>query len=91
MQKKDKKNVALPLSGVVSPFHIEIDKAGGGVSLSCNGVKGITEFSDAEIKLKLSTFSLEIEGKNLYMTVFEDTCVEIIGKIGEVRFIYAKT
>ena len=90
MQKNDKKNISSVSTGAVSPFHIEIDRAPRGVSLSCSGVKGISEFSDAQIKLRLSGFSLIINGKNLYMTVFEGGCVEIIGRFTEVGFIYGK-
>ena len=73
------------------PFHIEIDKTVRGFSLSCSGVKGISEFSDSMIKLRLPSFFLQISGKDLYMTVFEGKCVEIIGRLSEVRFIYGKT
>ena len=91
MPKNEKKNISLSAPAVVSPFHIEVDKTVGGFTLSCSGVKGISEFSDSEINLNFSSFSLVINGKKLSMTVFEGKCVEIIGKISEVRFVYAKT
>ena len=89
MQKKEKRNVSI--TGQLSPFHIEIDRNRRGFSLSCNGVKGITEFSDSQIKLQLSSFSILVIGVDLSMTVFEDTCVEIIGRFCEVSFVYGKT
>lgn len=91
MQKNDRKNTSFSSPSRFMPFHIEIDKASGGFTLSCSGVKGISEFSDSEIKIRLHGFSLLINGKELYMTVFEGKCVEIIGKFTEVRFIYGKT
>ena len=91
MQKNGNKNNSPMHSSFISPFHIEIDRTARGVSLSCSGVKGITEFSDSVIRLKLSSFSLEIKGKKLYMTVFEGKCVEIIGRFSEVNFIYGES
>ena len=88
MQKNDKKIISAP---PLSPFHIEMDKTARGFSLSCSGVKGISEFSDSIIRLRLPSFQLQINGKGLYMTVFEGKCVEIIGRFSEVRFIYGKT
>lgn len=88
--QKEKKIISPSIPAVLSPFHIEVDKTARGFSLTCTGVKGISEFSDTEIMLKLAGFSLLISGKKLYMTVFEGKCVEIIGKFEEVRFIYGK-
>lgn len=91
MQKNEKKNgssASFPLS---SPFHIEIDKTAKGISISCSGVKGISEFSDTEIILKMPHFALKIGGKKLCMTVFEGRSVEIIGKLEGVSFIYAES
>ena len=90
MQKNGRKNNSFFPPPITSPFHIELDKTVRGFSLSCSGVKGISEFSDTEIKIKLSGFSILISGSGLYMTVFEDKCIEIIGKFSEVRFLYGK-
>lgn len=76
--------------GSISDFHIEIDKGQYGFSLSCGGILGIKAFSDVEILLSLSSFSLKILGKGLCMTVFEENRVEIIGKIKEVSFVYGQ-
>ena len=91
MQKNEKKNISSASFPVTSPFHIEIDRTPKGMSISCSGVKGISEFSDAEIKLKMTSFTLQISGKKLSMTVFEGKCIEIIGKPEEVKFIYAES
>ena len=90
MQKKANKNISYPKNPILSPFHIELDKTPRGLSLSVSGVKGISEYSDTNVRLKLVPFSLDICGSGLLMTVFEGRRVEIIGKISEVRFIYAK-
>ncbi len=91
MQKKEKKKLSSPPIAASFPFHLEIDKTARGLSLSCTGVKGISEFSDNEIELKTSSFSLIISGKKLYMTVYEGKCVEVIGRFSEVKFIYDKS
>ena len=77
--------------GALSSFHIEIDKTPMAYSLSCKGVKGISEFSDEEIKLLISDFSILVKGDKLCMAVFENKCVEITGKISEVKFVYGKS
>ena len=73
-----------------SSFHIEIDKFLGFFTFSCSGVKGISDFSDNEIKIRLPGFSVLLKGDKLCMTVLENGCVEITGKISEVKFIYGK-
>ena len=88
MTKITKKRTSLKAS--VLPFHIEADKVGGSFSLSCSGVNGIKELSDKEIKIDAPAFSLVLVGERLRMAVLENKCVEIIGKISEVRFIYDK-
>lgn len=77
--------------GRLSDFHAELDKTIAGFSFSCSGVVGISEFSDTEIIVKLSSFSLRILGKGLYMSVFEEKRVEIIGKIAGVNVLYGQT
>ena len=89
--QKEENNQSLSRSGGLYPFHLELDKALRGFSLSCSGVKGISEISDTEIKIRLQGFSILVVGVGLYMTVFEGKCVEVIGKFLEVRFIYGKS
>ena len=90
MPKNDNKVICPTSPSISFPFHIDIDKAHRGLSLSCSGVKGISELSDVGILIKLSFAELKIVGKGLSISVFEDKCVEIIGKISEVCFIYGK-
>ena len=79
-----------PSSNPFSSFHIEIDKFLGLFSFSCSGVKGISEFSDNEIKICLSGVYVLLVGDKLCMTVLENGCVEITGKILEVKFLCQK-
>ncbi len=89
--QKEENNQDISPALALSPFHVELDKTLRGFSLSCSGVKGISEISDTEIKIRLRGFSLLVVGVGLYMTVFEGKSVEIIGKFLEVRFIYGKS
>ena len=90
MQKQQKKIPTEKPTIFKSPFHIELDSTPRGFSISLSGVKGISEYSDSKIKLRLSGFSLLISGEKMFMTVFEERRVEIIGKFKEVEFIYGK-
>ena len=91
MPKVDKKNFFMPIKILPDNFHVEVDKTSRGLSLSCSGVRGISELSDTEIKIKLSDFSLLICGKGLVITVFEERSIEIIGTLSEVKFVYGKS
>ena len=91
MQKTDKNNPKLFPKILPGDFHIELDRTTRGLSLSCSGVQGITEFSENEVNIRLSEFSVLICGSKLLITVFEEKSIEILGKITEVKFIYGKS
>ena len=90
MQKNNEKSKTERIDRL-SEFHLELDKTVLGLSLSITGVEGISAFSDTEIIVSLSSFSLRIVGKGLYMSVFEEKCVEILGKISGVNILYGKS
>lgn len=90
MQKNSAK-IKSEYFGRVTGFHMELDKTLLGFSLSVSGVEGISAFSDTEIIVRLSSFSIRIVGKGLYMTVFEEKRVEVIGKIMGVSILYGQT
>ncbi len=90
MQKKKLKSPFFLPQIPISSFHIEVDKSDRGFSLLCSGVKGISEFSESRILLRLSRLSLCILGSRLYIKVLEGRCVEIVGDFSEVKFVYAK-
>lgn len=90
MQKysdKIKRDGLLAASG----FHMELDKNAHGFSLSVSGVEGISAFSDTEMIVRLPSFSLRVVGKGLYMSIFEEKRVEILGKIMGVTILYGQT
>ncbi len=90
MQKNSDKIVKEPLA-ILAGFHLELFKTALGFTLSVSGVEGISAFSDTEIIVKLSAFSLRILGKGLYMSIFEDKRVEILGKFTGVNILYGQT
>ena len=59
MQKNSDKISKGPIA-VATGFHMEVYKTALGFSLSVSGVEGIMAFSDTEIIVKLSAFSLRI-------------------------------
>lgn len=77
--------------GRLTDFHLELDKILLGFSLSVSGAEGISAFSDTEITVRLSSFSLRVTGKGLGMSVFEERRVEIIGKIMGVAILYGQS
>jgi hypothetical protein len=90
MQREEKsRKTFFEMRNPISTFHMEIDKVGAVTCLLCSGVKGISEFNDEFIKVRGSGFSVLVCGKGLKINIFEGTTVEVIGKISEVKFLYA--
>ena len=90
---KDRKNGDLALRAALpqaSPFHIEIDKCKGGVSLLASGVIKINAFSDENVHLSARGLDILAFGEGLCMTVYENKTVEIVGRIRKVEYEYSK-
>ncbi len=87
--KKTKKTIEA-IASAVSLFHITVDRAAEGFVLSVCGVNSISEFSDECVLLELSFSRLKISGERLDLTVYEQSTVEIRGKINSVEFSYDK-
>ena len=91
MQSEEKNKSASdipPIRG--GSFRVEIDKLGRMMSLYCSGVKGIVEFSESLLRIKVSGCAVVVVGTGLSVKVLEDKRVEICGKISEVKFDYGK-
>ena len=91
MTRRAKKTKASP--AYVSPlsrFHAEIDGTGTSLAILISGVRNIPEFYDGGALIKISGMTVSVKGKGLAISVFEGRCVELIGKITEVEFIYDK-
>ena len=74
----------------LNDFHLEADRSAGGLSITLSGIIGISDFSDDFIDLKSHGGRLSVRGKRLFISVFENQCVEIVGRIEEITFKYGK-
>ena len=80
--KKNKKGL--------SSFHLEADRCSVGMCMVISGVVGISQLSDEIVSLKSHGGRLDISGKRLKICVFENSTVEIKGRIEEAKFLYGK-
>ena len=75
----------------ISDFHIDIDRVARGMSISVCGTVGVKEFSDTRVLLQIKGFCLSIRGSEIAMSVYENSTVEVIGRIRDLEFIYEKS
>lgn len=87
MSKEPKKEENNFNKAVRSPFHIEIDSALSGISVSVCGVAAILSFTENEVLLKLKKGKLKLTGNKFDIAVYENKTVEIVGRIGEIAII----
>ena len=71
-------------------FHLEADRSGQGLTIMLSGIIGISDFSDSFIHLKGHGGRIEVIGKNLFISVYENCSVEIVGRVEEILFKYGK-
>ena len=86
------KNANFPVgvpSGL-SAFHLEADRSREGLSIILSGIIGISDFSDHFIHLKSHGGRISVLGKKLFIKVYENSSVEIVGKVEEIVFKYGK-
>ena len=85
-KKKEQKSPIEPFSS----FHFEADRCSVGMCMVISGVVGISQLSDEIVSLKSHGGRLDISGKRLKICVFENSTVEIKGRIEEAKFLYGK-
>ena len=71
-------------------FHLEADRCSRGMSLVLSGIIGVSDFSESLIQLQSHGGRIVIGGTKLFLCVYDGGCVEIVGKVEEVRFKYGK-
>lgn len=71
-------------------FLLKAERAGRGMRLSVGGIVAVAELSEEKIMLVTHSGRVEVAGDGLLLSVFEGRCVEICGRILEVRFAYGK-
>ena len=74
----------------LSAFHLEADRSRAGLSIVLSGIIGISDFSDSFIHLKGHGGRISVIGKKLFISVYENGSVEIVGRVEEIIFKYGK-
>ena len=80
--KKNKKGL--------SSFHLEADRSRQGLSVVLSGIIGISDFSDSFIDLKGHGGRVSVHGKKLFISLYENGSVEIVGRVEEIVFKYGR-
>ena len=74
----------------LSSFHIEADRTSRGMAIVLGGIIGISDFTDGSILLRSHGGRIVVNGKGLFINVYENHTVEIVGKVEEIVFKYGK-
>lgn len=74
----------------LSSFHLEADRSREGLAIILSGIIGISDFSDSFIHLKSHGGRVSVVGKKLFIRVYENCSVQIVGKVEEIVFQYGK-
>lgn len=90
MTEKSKANSQDKILPGLSSFHLEADRASGGMSLILSGIIGISDFSDNYIHLLSHGGRVKVNGRSLFIRVYENNRVEIVGRIEGIVFGYGK-
>lgn len=77
-------------AGILSTFRMEANRSTKGLSILLSGIIGVSEFSDEMITLLSHGGRIIIQGKKLFISVYESGSVEIVGKVMEIVFKYGK-
>lgn len=86
---KDSKNKEKITKGL-SSFHMEANRCPSGLSLILSGIIGISDFSDEFIYLKGHGGRITVRGKRLFINVYENESVEIVGRVEGIDFKYGR-
>ena len=92
MTKEDKtksENTKKNTKGL-SSFHLEADRSRQGLSVVLSGIIGISDFSDSFIDLKGHGGRVSVHGRKLFISLYENGSVEIVGRVEEIVFKYGR-
>ena len=73
-----------------SKFRMEAARCPKGMTLIFSGIIAVEEFDSEKVFLKSHGSKIEINGKRLDITVFENNDMEVVGKIEGINFHYGK-
>lgn len=90
MTEKKQSNVKSGVLSGLSSFHLEANRSSRGMSLLLSGIIGISDFSEERIELLSHGGRVIICGKRLFINVYENNNLEILGKAEEITFRYGK-
>ena len=71
-------------------FRLEAVRHRRGMSLMLSGIVCVSDFNDRCVSVKGHGGRVEIQGKRLELTVFENSSIEITGRVEGVCFFYGK-
>lgn len=89
-KKKKKVPSARTVASALSSFHMEADRTGRGMSLVLCGIIGISDFSDSFMHLLSHGGRITVTGAGLFISVYENGSVEIVGRVEGINFKYGK-
>jgi len=75
------------ISSLLNGFGVEISPCKNGLCVSVEGVEKIMAFSSEEIELLSVRGIMNISGRTLSLTVFENHSAQVRGQVEEVRFL----
>ena len=83
-------NINNGIAASLSSFHMEADRSSGGMTLVLSGIIGISDFSDSYIHLLSHSARINVKGSSLFIRVYENSRIEIVGRIEGIVFNYGK-
>ncbi len=90
MTEKKLSNTRPLVPSGLSSFHLEANRSSKGMSLILSGIIGISDFSEERIELLSHGGRVIISGKRLFINLYENNNLEILGKAEEITFRYGK-
>lgn len=89
MTEKNRRKVGLAgIPSGLSSFHLEANRSTKGMAIVLSGIIGVSDFSNEEVILLSHSGRILVRGKKLFINVFENNAVEIVGKVEGVFFNY---
>ena len=71
-------------------FFLEAARSPRGMIITIGGIVGINNYTDECVSLKSHGCKLNIAGKHLCVSIFENKNIEISGKVMDISFAYGK-
>ncbi len=89
-EKNKPESIRSKNTSISSSFHLEADRSIRGMAIILSGIIGISDFSEEQIILNSHGGRILINGRGLFICVYEGGSVEISGRVEEIAFKYGK-